>query len=118
MNDMEHVLREVRRKGSRKGNRHVSSEKKFVEDLENHNYSEVVIDDIKKIIQFFKERKDDDLKSNHDAHELNGPLKGFSSVKLYPGEYGDRDIVILYRIHRDDHVVLHGIGNHSHVYGE
>lgn len=108
MNDMEYFLDEGKRKETRKNNRQVSSEKKYVEDLEKHDFSDIVIDDIKKIIQLFKEREDAYLKSNYDAHELEGPFNGFSSLHLYPGEYGDRDIVLLYKIHRNDHVVLHG----------
>ena len=103
--------------GRTKNDRQVSSEKNFAEDLENHDYSGVVIDDIKKIIQLFKKRKDAVLRSKYHAHDLNLPLAGFSSLHLYPGEYGNRDIVILYKVHRNDHVVLHKIGNHEYVYG-
>ncbi len=118
MSDIVHFISEGKRKGSRKSPRQVSSEKKYEDDLKKHNYSNAVIDDIKAITQSFKERKDSYLRSNHKAHELDAPLKGFSALHLYPGEYGDRDIVILYKIHRDDHVVLHKIGNHEYVYGE
>ncbi len=118
MNDAEPFIGEVRRKSPRKNYRQVSSENKYEDDLEKHDYSEAVVEEIKTVTQLFKERKDAYLKSNHDAHELDGPLKGYSSVKLYPGEYGDRDIVILYKMHRDDHVVLHGIGSHEYVYGK
>ena len=118
MNEMEFFFDEGIRRGTRKNNRQVSSEKKYEEDLENHNYGDSIIEKIKKITQLFKERKDSVLRSKHNAHELDGPLNGFSSVHLYPGEFGDRDIVILYRIHRDDHVVLHKIGSHGYVYGK
>lgn len=110
--------REAKRKGPRKTPRQVSSDEKYEENLENHNYSNDIVDEIKKITQLFIERKDTVLRSNHNAHELDGPLIGFSSLHLYPSEYGDRDIVILYKIHRDDHVVLHKIGSHEFVYGK
>ena len=118
MNVMEHIISEAQRKSPRKPPRQVSSDEKFAEDLENHDYSDAVIDEIKEIIQLFKDRKDTDLRSKHNAHELDGPLNGFSSLHLYPGEYIDRDIVVLYKIHRDDHAVLHKIGSHGYVYGE
>ena len=86
--------------------------------MENHDYSDAVIDEIKKIIQLFKERNDSVLRSKHNAHELDDPLNGFSSLHLYPGEYSDKDIVILYKIHRDDHTVLDKIGSHEYVYGK
>lgn len=118
MNVMEHIISEAKRKGPRKPPRQVSSDEKYAEDLEKHNYSNDVIDEIKKITQLFIERKDSVLRSKHNAHELEGPYSGFSALHLYPGEYGDRDIVILYKIHRDDHTVLHKIGSHKYVYGK
>ena len=118
MNVMEHIISEVKRKEIRKPHRQVSSDEKYTEDLEKHNYSNDVIDEIKKITQLFIERKDSVLRSKYKAHELEGPYSGFSSLHLYPGEYGDRDIVILYKIHRDDHIVLHKIGSHKYVYSK
>lgn len=55
--------------------RQVSSDEKYTEDLEKHNYSNDVIDGIKKITQLFIERKDSVLRSEYKAHELDSPLK-------------------------------------------
>ncbi len=113
-----YAIEEVNRKGTRKNNKQVSSEDGFKDDMKNHNYGNTVINEIETIISLFIDRQDSVLRSKHNAHELTGPLTGLSSLHLYPGEYGDRDIVILYKIHRDDHVVLHGIGNHEYVYSK
>ena len=47
---------EAKRKEIRKPHRQVSSDEKYTEDLEKHNYSNDVIDEIKKITQLFIER--------------------------------------------------------------
>ena len=62
--------------------------------------------------------QDTTLTSDYDAHELDDELRGFRSIHLYPGEKenGPKDVVILYKVHSNDHLVLHGIGNHSYVY--
>ncbi|MYB33648.1 MAG: hypothetical protein F4X92_00660 [Gammaproteobacteria bacterium] len=114
MNDMEHFISEGKERARQKMTvRH--HPKKICGRLKNHDYSDAVIGDIKRIIQLFKQRKDSVLRSKHHAHELNEPLNGFSSLHLYPENTGDRDIVILYKVHRNDHVVLHKIGNHQYV---
>lgn len=97
--------------------RQVSSTPKFRSDLENYRNRSSVISKLEEIAEHLKNKKDLHLEILHNDHELTkGKLSGYRSLSLYPGEYGDRDIVVVYKIHRNDHVALYHIGNHAYVY--
>ena len=119
---MPHVLlREANRKSKRNRKsepRQVSHTPEFIADLDKYKGRNDVLELIKKIEGHLKNREDAYLESNHDAHELDRKWTGYSSVKLYPGEEGDNEIVILYKFHEanDKHVALYRIGNHQHAY--
>ena len=74
---------------------------------------------IEEVTNYLKNREDSILAFNHKAHDLKGKYEGYKSLALYPGEYGDRDIVIIYKFHnKGNQVAFYHIGNHKYVYGK
>ena len=112
----DYALSEARRK--KQYRRHVSREDTYDEDMTHHNYGDAILGDIGKVMKLMASGKDATLTSDYNAHELDDELRGFRSIHLYPGEKENesKDVVILYKVHSNDHLVLHGIGNHSYVY--
>ena len=96
--------------------RDFSTTEVYDDDMEKYQSNNLVLEEIKKVIDLLRNREDATMVSNYKAHKLEGNLKTYSSLALYPGSYGDKDIIILYKIHRDDHVVFYKIGNHEYVY--
>lgn len=108
----DYSLSEARRK--KQYRRHVSREDTYDEDMTHHNYGDAILSDIGEVMKLMASGQDTTLTSDYNAHELDDELRGFRSIHLYPGEKenGPKDVVILYKVHSNDHLVLHGIGNH------
>ncbi len=112
----DYILSEAHRK--KQYRRHVSREDTYDEDMTHHNYGDAILGDIGEVMKLMASGKDSVLKSDHNFHELDDELTGFHSLHRYKGERkdGPKDVVILFKVHSNDHLVLHGIGNHAYVY--
>ena len=97
--------------------RQLSHTPDYVEDLKKYQHRADVIELSREIEGHLKDRNDVYLEIHHDAHALDREYEGFWSLKLYPGERGENDILILYQFHENgNHVTFRKIGNHAHVY--
>ena len=97
--------------------RQVSATARYQEDYKKYQNREEVVEEINKIIGYFKNKEDNILKSEYNMHDLiRAPLEDYSSLHLFPGKKGNDDIVILFKSYKNDHVVFQNIGTHEHVY--
>ena len=92
----------------------VSRHKSFIADLKNYSGDSDVSFEIHAVTDLFKEKDYPELRDTYNDHELTDNLKGYSSVNLFYGT--QKDVVIVYKKHKNDHIAFHRIGNHEKVY--
>ncbi len=101
-------------KGGLKKKRQVSYDESFLYDVEKFRDQKDVRSEIETVKQHFINFRDSVLEGEYYDHELKIELKEYRSIHLLP--YTDRDVVIVYKIHRNEHVVFYRIGTHDEVY--
>ncbi len=89
------ILTEARKKKVKA--RQVSGERTYQEDYKKYRSRSDVVKEIRKVTQHFKKREDNILELEYNKHDLDEPLNGYSSLRLFPSETGDRDVVIILR---------------------
>ena len=96
--------------------RQVSTTVDYELKLLKYKSNSEAMDRLKNAINHLINKDDRYLENNFYDHPLRDNLTGYRTFALYPHEYGDRDILVLYRIFKNDNATLYTIGNHKHVY--
>ena len=91
--------------------RHIDVSENFnnnIKDLEDY-----ALDEIGRVIELLKNRKDEILERNYNLHELDKELKGYHALHLFPNQRGKDDIVIILEYKKDGTIKLLAKTNHK-----